>query len=82
MISIPHPHLIMQVKSPTSKTGAKPQVVPAGDSLTKTTNDSQTITAFVEDPSERSTTATSNPREKITETASLSISHSMSTIFD
>ena len=42
----------------------------------------KTINAFVEDPSEWRTTGTVTPLERFTNTASLLISHSMSTKFD
>ena len=42
----------------------------------------KTITAFVDQLSERNTTGTVTPVEKFTETASLIISHSTSTIFE
>ena len=42
----------------------------------------KTITAFVDHPSEWNTTWTMTPMEKFTETASLLISHSMSTKID
>ena len=76
------PHLTMQVKSALSQTSAKPQAVLIHDSITIPQQTTKTITAFVDHVSEWNRTATVTPVEKITETASLIISHSMSTIFD
>ena len=42
----------------------------------------KTVTAFIDHPSKWNTTGTVTPLEKFTETASLLISHSMSTIID
>ena len=76
------PHLTMQVKSALSQTSAKPQAVLIHDSITIPQLTTKTITAFVELVSEWNTTGTVTPLEKFTETASLIIPHSMSTIFD
>ena len=76
------PHLTMQVKSPLSQTSAKPQVVLIHDNITIPQMTTKTITAFVDHVSEWNTTGTVTPVEKFTETASLIISHSMSTITD
>ena len=76
------PHLIMQVKSALSQTSVKPQAVLIHDNITIPQMTTKTITAFVDHTSEWNTTGTVTPVEKITETASLLISHSMSTIID
>ena len=76
------PHLTIQVGTASSETTTKPQPVITDEALTippKTTN---TITAFIDHSSKWNTTGTVTPLEKFTETASLLISHSMSTIFD
>ena len=76
------PHLTMQVKSASSQANAKPQPVLIHDSITIPQMTTKTITAFVDHSSEWKTTGTVTPVEKITEAASLIISHSMSTIID
>ena len=76
------PHLTMQVKSASSQASAKPQPVLIRDSITIPQMTTKTITAFVDHSSEWNTTGTVTPVEKFTETASLIISHSMSTIID
>ena len=76
------PHLTMQVKSALSQTSAKAQAVLTHDNITIAQVTTKTITAFVDHLSEWNTTGTVTPVEKFTETASLIISHSMSTIFD
>ena len=58
---------------------AKPQAALTDDALTIPSKTTKTITAFVDYPSEWNTTSTMTPSEKFTETASLLISHSMST---
>ena len=73
------PHLTMQVKSALTQTSAKPQAVLIHDSITMPQQTTKTITAFVDHVSEWNTTGTVTPAEKITETASLIISHSRST---
>ena len=73
------PHLTMQVKTASSETTTKPQPVISDDSLTIPPT-TKTITAFVDHPSKWNTTGTVTPLEKFTETASLLISHSISTI--
>ena len=75
------PHLTMEVKSALSQTSAKPQPVLIHDNIT-IPQMTKTITAFVDDVSERNTTGTVTPKEKFAEAASLIISHSMSTIID
>ena len=76
------PHLTMQVKSALSQTSVKPQAVIIHDNTTIPQMTTKTITAFVDHKSEWNTTGTVTPVEKFTETASLIISHSMSTIID
>ena len=76
------PHLTMQVKSALRQTSAKPQAVLIHDSITIPQMTTKTITAFVDHVSEWNTTGTVTPVGKFTETASLIISHSMSTIID
>ena len=74
------PHLTMQVKTASSETTTKPQPVITDETLTIPPTTTKTITAFIDHPSKRNTTGTVTPLEKFTETASLLISHSMSTI--
>ena len=74
------PHLTMQVKSALSQTNGKPQAVPIHDNITIPQMTKKTITAFLDHISEWNTTGTVTPVEKFTESASLIISHSMSTI--
>ena len=76
------PHLTMQVKSASSQASAKPQRVLIHDSITIPQMTTKTITAFVDHSSEWNTTGTVTAVEKITETASLIVSYSMSTIID
>ena len=76
------PRLTMQVKSALSQTTAKPQAVVIHDSITISQLTTKTISAIVDHVSEWNTTGTVTPMEKFTETASLIISHSMSTIID
>ena len=76
------PHLTMQVKNALSQTSAKPQTVLIHDSITIPQMTTKTIAAFVDNVSEWNTTGTVTPVEKLTEAASLIISHSMSTIID
>ena len=76
------PHLTMQVKTASSETTTKPQTVITDESLTIPPTTTKKITAFVEHPSKWNTTGTVTPLERFTETASLLISQSMSTIFD
>ena len=76
------PHLAMQVKSASSQASAKPQLVLVHDNITIPQMTTKTITALVDHSSEWNTTGTVTPVEKLTEAASLLISHSMSTIFD
>ena len=76
------PHLTMQVKSALSQSSAKPQAVLIADSISIPQLTTRTITEFVDHLSEWNTTGTVTPVEKFTETESLIISHSMSTIID
>ena len=76
------PHLTMQVKTASSETTTKPQPVITDEALTIPPSTTKTFTAFIDHPSNWNTTGTVTPLEKFTETASLLISHSMSTIFD
>ena len=76
------PHLTMQVKSALNQTSVKPQAVLIHDNTTIPQMTTKTITAFVDNNSEWNATGTVKPVEKFTETASLILSHSMSTIID
>ena len=76
------PHLTMQVKSASSGTIAKHQVVLIHDSVTVPTMTTKPITAFVDHLWEWSTISTMTPVNKFTEATILIISHSISTIFD
>ena len=76
------PHLTMQVKTASSETTTKPQPTITDDALTIPPTTTKTITAFADRPSKWNTTGTVTPLEKFTETASLLLSHSMSTILD
>ena len=76
------PHLTMQFKTALSETATKPQPVITDETLTIPPTTTKTVTAFIDHPSKWNTTGTVTPLEKFTETASLLISHSMSTIID
>ena len=76
------PHLTMQVKTASSQPTTKPQPVIMDADLTIPPATTKTVTAFIDHPSKWNTTGTVTPLEKFTETASLLISHSMSTIID
>ena len=76
------PHLRLQVQTGSNETNAKPQPVITDDALTIPVRTTKTITAFVDHPSEWNTTRTVTPLEKFRETASLLISHQLSTIMD
>ena len=76
------PHLTMEVKSALSQTSVKPQTVLIHDNITIPQPTTKTITAFVHHVSEWNTIGTVTPVENFTETKSLIISHSMSTITD
>ena len=79
---IPFPHLTMQVKTASSETTTIPQPVITDEALTTTPTTTKTITDFIDHRSKWNTTGTVTPLEVFTETASLLISHSMSTIND
>ena len=76
------PHLTMQVKTASSETPRKPHPVITDDALTTPPKTTKTIMAFVEQPSKWNTTGNVTPLEKFTETASLLISHPISTKID
>ena len=76
------PHLTMQAKTASIETTTKPQPVITEETLTILPTTTKTITAFIDHPSKWNTTGTVTPLEKFTETASLLISYSMSTIID
>ena len=76
------PHLTMQTKKAAIETSAKPQPVRIQDNTTVSPMTTKLIRAFVDQPSEWQTTGTVTPVGKITEAASLPISHSISTIID
>ena len=76
------PHLTMQVSTASRETTAKPQPVTTDDALTILPSSTKKLTAFVDHPSERNTIGTVTPLEKFTETATLLIYHSMSTIIE
>ena len=76
------PYLTMQVKTASSLTTAKPQLVLTDDSLTLPLRTTKTITDFVEHPSDWDTTCTVTPMEKFAEASRLLSSHSRSIIFD
>ena len=70
------PHLTMQFKT------TKPQPVIMDQALIIPPATTKAVTAFIDHPSKWETTGTVTPLEKFTETASLLISHSLSTIND
>ena len=76
------PHLTMQVKTASSETTTKPQPVITDEAMIIPPTMTKTITAFIDHPSKWNTTGTVTPLERFTVTASLLISHSMSTITD
>ena len=76
------PHLTMQVKSELNQSNTKSQAVLIYVNITIPQMTTKTITAFVDHVSEWKTSETVTPVEKFTETASLLISYSMSTIID
>ena len=79
---IQFPHLTIQNKTASSETTTKPQPVFTDDALTIPPATTKAITAFVHHPSNWNTMGAGTPLEKFTQTASLLISHSMSTIID
>ena len=76
------PHLTMQIKTASSETTTKTRPVTTDEVLTIPPTTTKTITAFIDLPSKWNTTGNLTPLEKFTETASLLISHSMSTMID
>ena len=76
------PHLTTQIKTASNETTTKPQPVITDEALTIPPATTNTIAAFIDHPSKWNTTGTVTPLEKFTETSSLLISHSMSTIID
>ena len=76
------PHLTMHAKNVSIETSAEPQLVFIQDNTTVPPMTTKAITAFVDHPLEWHTTGTVTPVGKITEVASLLISHSISTMFD
>ena len=76
------PHLTMQVKTASNESATKPQPVITNEALTIPPMTTKTVTAFIDYPSKWNTTGTVTPLEKFTETASLLISHSISTVID
>ena len=76
------PHLTMQVQTASSEATTKLQPVITNDALTIPPTTTRTIAAFVDHPSKWNTTGTVTSLENFTETASLLIFHSMSTIID
>ena len=72
----------MQVKTASSETTTKLQLVITDDVLTIRPRTTKTNTAFVNHPSESNTTGTATPLKKFTETTSLLIFHSLSTLID
>ena len=76
------PHLTMQAKTASNETTTKRQPVLTDEALTIPPTTKKTITAFIDRPSQWNTTGTVTPLEKFTETASLLISHSISTLID
>ena len=76
------PHLKMQVKSASSQTSANPQAVLINDSIAIPQMTTKIITAFVDHLWKWNTSGTVTLVEKITKTASLITSHSISTIID
>ena len=74
--------LKMQVKTALIETTAKTQPVITDKALAISRRTTKTTTTFFDHVSEWMKTGTVTPLEKFTETASLLISHSISTIFD
>ena len=75
------PHLTMQFKTASSEATTKPQPVITDEALTIPPTMTKSVTAFIDYPSKWNTTGTVTQLEKFTETASVLISHSISTIF-
>ena len=76
------PHLTKQVKTASRETTKKAQPVIFDDVLALPPTTPKTITTFVDHPSKWNTTGTVKQLEKFRETASLLISHSMSTMIN
>ena len=76
------PHLTMQGKTSSRETTTKPQPVTTDEALIIPQTTTKTIRAFIDHPSKWNTRGTVTPLEMFTETGSLLISHSMSTITD
>ena len=72
----------MQFQTAARRTIAKSQSVCLDGTLTKPLRKTETITAFVDHPSEWNATGTVRPVKKSRQTASLPIFNSMSTIID
>ena len=75
-------HLTMQVKRASSETTKKPQPVITDEALIIPPTTTKTITAFIDYPSKWNTIGTVTPQGLFTETASVLISHAMSTTID
>ena len=76
------PHLTMQDKTASSETTTKTQSFITDEALTIPPTTTKTIAAFTDHSSKWNTTGTVTQLKKFTETASLLISHSMSTVID
>ena len=74
--------LTIQVETTSSETTTKPQPVITDEALIIPPTTTKTIIAFIDHPSKWNTTGSVTPLDKCTETASLLISHSKSTIID
>ena len=72
----------MQAKTASTETTTKPQPVITDEALTIPPTTTKTITAFIDHPSKWNITGIVTPLAKFTETASVVISQSMSTIID
>ena len=76
------PYMAMQIKTTSSETTAKPQPFITDDALTIPPRTTETITPYVDHPSEWNTTGTVTLLEKFTKTASLLVPQSTSTRID
>ena len=76
------PHLTKQVRSGAIKIGSKPQSVLNDDTLKIPPSTTKIVKPFVDHPSELNTTGTVTRFDTFNGTASLLISHSLSTISD
>ena len=72
----------MHVRIASTETTMKPHFIVTDDALTIPPKTTKTITASVDHPSEWNLGGTVTPLEKTTETASLLISHSVSTLIN